>query len=35
MEFEKAKSKVREMTKDLPDLAEILGKMRYPDGHNV
>ena len=35
MEFEKAKAKVKELTKDLPDLAEILGKMRYPDSHNV
>jgi ubiquinone biosynthesis protein COQ9 len=35
MEFEKAKGKVRELTKDLPDAAKILGKFRYPDGHNV
>jgi ubiquinone biosynthesis protein COQ9 len=33
MEFEKVKAKAREFTKDLPDLAKILGKMRYPDGH--
>jgi len=35
MEFEKAKGKVRELTKDLPDPATILGKLRYPDGHNA
>ncbi len=35
MEFEKAKAKVRELTRDLPDAAEILGKIRYPDSHNV
>ena len=35
MEFEKVKARAREFTKDLPDLAKILGKMRYPDGHNV
>jgi len=35
MEFEKAKAKVRELTKDLPDPATILGKLRYPDGHNA
>ncbi len=34
MEFEKAKAKFRELTKDLPDPAKILGKIRYPDGHN-
>ena len=35
MEFEKAKGKLRELTRDLPDPAEILGKIRYPDGHNA
>ncbi len=35
MEFEKAKGKFRELTRDLPDAAEILGKIRYPDGHKV
>jgi ubiquinone biosynthesis protein COQ9 len=34
MEFEKLKAKVREATKDLPDPFEILGKMRYPEGHS-
>ena len=33
MEFEKAKGKLREFTKDLPDPFKILGKMRYPDSH--
>lgn len=33
MEFEKLKFKAREATKDLPDPFEILGKIRYPEGH--
>lgn len=33
MEFEKLKFKVKEATKDLPDPFEILGKIRYPEGH--
>lgn len=35
MEFEKVKARVREFTKDLPDPAKVLGKLRYPDSHNV
>jgi len=34
MEFEKLKFKVKEATKDLPDPFEILGKIRYPEGHS-
>ncbi len=33
MEFEKFKFKAKEATKDLPDPFEILGKIRYPEGH--
>lgn len=33
MEFEKAKGKLKEFTKDLPDPFIILGKMRYPKSH--
>lgn len=33
MEFEKLKAKARDATKDLPDPFEILGKLRYPEGH--
>lgn len=33
MEFEKLKFKFKEATKDLPDPFEILGKIRYPEGH--
>lgn len=33
MEFEKAKGKWRELTKDLPNPAKILGRLRYPEKH--
>lgn len=31
MQFEKVKAKLREKTADLPDIARILGKLRYPE----
>jgi len=33
MRFEKVKARVRELAKDLPNPAKILGELRYPHGH--
>jgi ubiquinone biosynthesis protein COQ9 len=33
MQFEKAKARAREIVKDLPNPAKILGELRYPEGH--